>query len=43
MDYKLEPDANEKEEELYEQMMDKSTFRKNRIKIIICMVFFFSR
>ena len=41
MDYKLEPEADSKEEELYEQMMDKSTFRKNRIKIIICMVFFF--
>ena len=39
MEYKLEPDA--KEEELYEQMMDKATFRKNRIKIMICMVFFF--
>ena len=39
MDYKLESDA--KEEELYEQMMDRATFRKNRIKIMICMVFFF--
>ena len=39
MDYKLESDA--KEEELYEQMMDRATFRKNRIKVIICMVFFF--
>lgn len=32
---------NEKEEGLYDQIMDKTTFSRNRIFIMICMVFIF--
>ena len=39
MDYNLGNDENE--EEKYEQIMDKETLKKNRIKIMICMVFVF--
>ena len=40
MNNDLEYNINE-EEEIYERIKDKTTLSKNRIKIMICMVFVF--